>query len=232
MVISTDVANEADDAFAIAYALLSPSLDVRCVVPTHFGHRDTADSLGASSAELSRLLVAMNLEGSVNVQNGSPHALPDYETPVVSDGARAIVREAMLEDRLPLFVLVLGPLTDVASALLIEPAIAERDITVIWIGGPSNPPDPEPLYWPEFNLSNDLLAANVVFESPIELWQIPIARLCVVRGIERRAARSSGTPRSVGGVPRRPVLPVGRTSRVGLGAEASVRLCSRCARHP
>ena len=174
VIISTDVANEADDAFAVAYALLSPSLDVRCVVPTHFGHREVRDSLAASRQELDRLLTAMGATDEVRVCDGSAHALPDYQTPVESDGAQAIIEEAGRDDRKPLFLLVLGPLTDVASAYLMEPGIAEQDITVVWIGGPSNPPDPEPLYWPEFNLSNDLLAANVVFESQLRLWQIPM----------------------------------------------------------
>ena len=174
VVISTDVANEADDAFAVAYALLSPSLDVRCVVPTHFGQRGVADSLGASRVELARLLAAMDRTDSVVVRDGSPRAMSDPLTPVDSPGARAIVSEALSDDPQPLFVLCLGSLTDMASALLLEPAIAEEDVTVVWIGGPSNPPDPVPLYWPEFNLSNDLVAANVVFGSEAQLWQIPM----------------------------------------------------------
>lgn len=174
VVISTDVANEADDAFAVAYALLSPSLEVRCVVPTHFGQRGVADSLAASRDELARLLAAMDRTGAVVVRDGSPRAMSDPLTPVDSPGARSIVAEALSDDPLPLFVLCLGSLTDMASALLLEPAIAERDVTVVWIGGPSNPPDPVPLYWPEFNLSNDLVAANVVFGSEVQLWQIPM----------------------------------------------------------
>lgn len=174
VVISTDVANEADDAFAVAYALLSPSLDVRCVVPTHFGQRGVEDSLSASRDELARLLAAMDRTDSVVVRDGSPRAMSDPPKPVDSPGARAIVAEALRDDPLPLFVLCLGSLTDMASALLLEPALAEADLTVVWIGGPSNPPDPVPLYWPEFNLSNDLVAANVVFGSDVHLWQIPM----------------------------------------------------------
>jgi len=67
---------------------------------------------------------------------------------------------------------VLGPLTDVASALLTDPGLAQRDVTVVWIGGP--PYDAEAVYWPEYNLSNDIAAANVVFGSGIRVWQIPM----------------------------------------------------------
>ena len=60
-----------------------------------------------------------------------------------------------------------GPLTDIASAYLMEPRIAKR-LTVIWIGGGLYPDGGE-----EFNLGNDIHAANVVFESDMEVWQVP-----------------------------------------------------------
>jgi hypothetical protein len=49
-----------------------------------------------------------------------------------------------------------------------EPAIATRNVRVIWIGGGE-----WPLGGNEFNLSNDIHAANVVFRSNVEVWQIP-----------------------------------------------------------
>jgi purine nucleosidase len=74
----------------------------------------------------------------------------------------------MRDDAGPLFVAVYGPLTDMASALLLESRIAERDVTVIWIGGGAYPAGGY-----EYNLSNDIAAANVVFGSPVALWQVP-----------------------------------------------------------
>lgn len=61
------------------------------------------------------------------------NAIPDMQTPVDSEGAQLIIREAMKNDPRPLYSTFLGPLTDMASALLIEPRIADR-CTVIWIG--------------------------------------------------------------------------------------------------
>ena len=37
VIIDTDAKNEADDQYAIVHALLSPTLDVRGLVPAHFG---------------------------------------------------------------------------------------------------------------------------------------------------------------------------------------------------
>ena len=175
VIVNTDAKNEADDQFAIVHALLSPSLDVRGVIPAHFGQRPgrSERSMLDSRDEVDLLLDLMGLAGTVRVANGAPYALPDQLTPVPSPGADLIIEEALRADAGPLFVAFLGPLTDMASALLMEPRIAERDVTVVWIGGPPYGEAP-PAYWPEFNLSNDVTAANVVFASSLPVWQVPM----------------------------------------------------------
>ena len=67
-------------------------------------------------------------------------------------------------------------LTQLASAYLIEPRIAER-LTAVWIGGPGvsghRRRRPAALV-AEYNLNIDITAAQVVFnDSPIGLWQVP-----------------------------------------------------------
>lgn len=173
VLIDTDAKNEADDQFAIVHALLSPSLEVRGLIPAHFGHRRTGNSLQESRAEVDLILGLLNLTGKVRVENGAHGALLDPHRPIESAGARLIIEEALKDNAGPLFVSFLGPLTDMASALLLEPRIAERELTVIWIGGP--PYVGGAAYWPEFNLSNDVIAANVVFASSLELWQVPMS---------------------------------------------------------
>jgi inosine-uridine nucleoside N-ribohydrolase len=56
VIIDTDAKNEADDQFAIVHALLSPTLDVRGIVPAHFGTRRTQQSMLESRAEVDLLL--------------------------------------------------------------------------------------------------------------------------------------------------------------------------------
>ncbi|PPH05738.1 nucleoside hydrolase [Rathayibacter sp. AY1F6] len=162
LIVSTDAANEADDQFAIVQALLTETLDVRGLVAAHFGR---PGSMPESRAEIDRIV---ELAGStVTVVDGAESALPAE----ASDGARLIVAEALRDDG-RLWIAVLGPLTDVAAALLLEPSIASRDVVVVWVGGP--PYDEIPAYSPEFNLINDVGAANLVLESGIALWQIPM----------------------------------------------------------
>lgn len=172
IIVNTDAKNEADDQFAIVHALLSPTLDVVGIVPAHFGTRRTTRSQAESREEVDLLLQLTGLTDTIEVADGAPAAIPDEHTAVDSPGARLIIREAAKPGAL--FVIFLGPLTDMASALLLEPGLVENpDLTVVWVGG--GPYDGVHLGEPfgEFNLSNDVAAANVVLQSGLTVWQIP-----------------------------------------------------------
>jgi inosine-uridine nucleoside N-ribohydrolase len=172
LIIDTDAKNEADDQFAIVHALLSPSLDIAGIVPAHFGDARSRHSMQDSRDEVELLLRLLDRDDIV-VANGAEHAVPDALTPVDSDGARLIISEAHKPG--PLFVIFLGPLTDMASALLLDPSIADNpDLTVVWIGGTPYDEVTGGERRGEFNLSNDVAAANVVFQSRLRVWQIPM----------------------------------------------------------
>ena len=85
-----------------------------------------------------------------------------------SEGADFIIQQAMKKDDRPLYVALLGCLTDLAIAYLKEPQIADKVIAV-WIGGGDYPNGGG-----EFNLMQDVIAARVLFDSPMEIWQIPM----------------------------------------------------------
>lgn len=166
VITNTDVKNEADDQFAIVQALLSPKFDHVGMIAAHFGSKRSSTSMEDSYQELRYLFDLMKVNPSI-LYRGASEALPDENTPVTSPGAELIIKEALREDSRPLFITFLGPLTDLASALLLEPKIQGR-FTAVWIGGGAYPDGGS-----EYNLSNDIHAANVVFKSTIDLWQIP-----------------------------------------------------------
>lgn len=165
VIIDTDAKNEADDQYAIVHALLSPKLDNIGFIAAHYGIEK--DSVDRSYAELEKIFDLMQLNKDGMLYHGAQSVLQNEYTPENSEGAQLIINEALKDDVRPLFVLFLGSLTDLASAYLLEPRIAKR-ITAIWIGG-----GPYPCGGNEYNLWNDIKAADVVFSSPIELWQIP-----------------------------------------------------------
>ena len=168
VILNTDVKNEVDDQFAIVHAILSQSFNLRGIIPAHFGTEKSLHSQRDSYYETMLLLNKMDLPKKINVLNGAEHALTDKFSPIDSEGSQLIIEESMKDDERPLYIAFLGPLTDMASAILLKPEICERNIKVIWIGGRD---------WPcggwEYNLNNDIIAANIVFQSSVELWQIP-----------------------------------------------------------
>lgn len=168
VIVDTDARNECDDQFAIVHALLTPSFEIPSVIAAHFGTHRGDDSMHESRNEIDRLIDLMGRTGTIQVDDGGGHAMIDRTTPVASAGAETIVREAMLDDPRPLHVAIYGPLTDMAAALVLEPRIADRSVRVVWIGG-----GPYPDGGPEFNLSNDVIAADVVFASGLGVWQLP-----------------------------------------------------------
>ena len=173
VIINTDAKNEADDQFAIVHALLSSSLEVRGLIAAHFGTSRSDRSVQESREEIDLLLELLGLEQQVTVANGAPTGIPDQQTPRDSEGARLIIAESKLAGpEAPLFVAFLGPLTDMASAILLDPSLVDREVVVIWIGGVGYG-GVETYPGVEFNLRNDIDAANVVYDSGITVWQVP-----------------------------------------------------------
>lgn len=171
MVIDTDTYNEIDDQFALVYALLSPeklSVEALYAAP-FFNHRASSpgDGMEKSYEEILRLLQRLERPTENLAYRGSDGFLADYEHPYENDAVHDLVDRAMSSSE-PLYVVAIGALTNIASAILIEPKIIEK-IIVVWLGGNA-------LHWPhtkEFNLSGDVLAARLVLDCGVPLILIP-----------------------------------------------------------
>lgn len=165
VIADTDCNCECDDQFCIAHMLMTPRFDMRGIIAEHYAEPDSEQK---SYEEIKRVMSLMDVEDSgIKVLHGAREAMVDIHTPVDSEGARFIVEEAMKDDPRPLFICGQAACTNIASAYLMEPRIA-RKVVVIWIGGR---PYPEGGF--EFNQNNDLNAARVLFQSDLELWQVP-----------------------------------------------------------
>ena len=181
VISDNDYAGDPDGLFQLAHHLLSPSVEMRAVIGSHLAVGDPFDPSGTSAANgaisAQRIVDLLGLGDDLSVIAGSELPLTSTAEPIHSAAAELIVAEAMRTDTsLPLFVVLGAGLTELASAYLIEPAIADK-LTAVWIGGPEDtelgavpPPGAMPI---EYNLNIDLLAGQVVFDSPIPLWQVP-----------------------------------------------------------
>lgn len=185
VVIDSDTYNEVDDQFAIAYALLSPErMDVEAVYAAPYSSTffaeiletdhvdipmtsDLQEGLELSYQEIHKIYEKLNMPSEGKVFRGSNSYLKDSHTPVESEAARDLVKRAMESDEL-LYVVAIGEITNIASAILMEPEIIKK-IVVVWLGG-------HPLYWPqafEFNLGQDVLASQLIFDSGVPLYLVP-----------------------------------------------------------
>jgi len=174
MVLDTDAFNEVDDQFALAYALRSTGrLRVEAVYAAPFlNHRSCGpgDGMEKSYEEILRLLGRMGIEPSGLACRGSTSFLTDGEHPVRSPAALDLAERAMAtpSDGDPLYVVAIGAITNVASAILLAPEIIDR-IVVVWLGG-------HPVHFPhtsEFNLKQDLAASRLVLDCGVPLVRVP-----------------------------------------------------------
>ena len=173
IVMDTDTYNEVDDQFALYYALLSPEkMTVQAVyaAPFHnFRSEGPEDGMEKSYDELVRLITKMNIKPEGFAFKGSRTYLPAPGVPVDSPAAQDLIARAMARpDDDPLYVLELGCITTVASALLMEPRLVEK-IVVVFLGGNTYSWDSAK----EFNLGQDIPAAQVIFDSGVPLIQLP-----------------------------------------------------------
>jgi len=173
MVLDTDTYNEVDDQFALAYAYLSKEkIDLEAVYAAPFSNNNSngpADGMEKSYQEILRLLKMLGKSPEGFAFRGSDQYLQDVSQPQKSDAVLDLVKKALASSPdNPLYVVTIGCITNIASALLIEPKII-KNIVVVWLGGNG-------LNWPnqkEFNLKQDVLAAQVVLNSGVPFVIMP-----------------------------------------------------------
>lgn len=171
VVLDTDTYNEIDDQFALAYMLRSKEkFNLKAVYAApFFNDRSTSpkDGMEKSYAEIDKI---MRLTGeSVVSFRGSDAFLTDEKTPVVSDAVKDLIersKEYSSED--PLYVVAIGAITNIASALILDGTLKNR-IYVVWLGGHAH----DYKDTAEFNMKQDVAAARVVMSSGVPFVQLP-----------------------------------------------------------
>ena len=177
IILDTDTYNEIDDQFAIAYLLKNreriaiKGFTVAPFAPIHNKRVDSvAEGVEASKKEIETVLTL----GGANdllplVKCGATAFMQNEQTPVESEAAEFIIRTSMgYTAENPLFVVAIGAITNVASALLMDADLKNR-IAVIWLGGSAYG------WWRnrEFNMYQDIAAARVVMGSEVPFAQLP-----------------------------------------------------------
>jgi len=181
VIVDNDFSGDPYGLFQLAHHLASPSVVIPFVIGSHIHTGDFLDSSTRqaenAAAKVRELYAAMRLERAPPVVPGRDAGLARQAPPAPTEAARRIIAEALRTDtRLPLYYAAGAGLTDLATALMLEPRIARR-MTLVWIGGmehadllPGVPHRPDL----EYNLTIDLPAAQWIFnETDVEIWQVP-----------------------------------------------------------
>lgn len=174
VVLDTDTFNEVDDQFALVYALMSKdAIKVEAVHAAPFFNakaKSPKDGMEKSYNEIIRLMKLMGEKRDGIVFKGAEHYMHSKDSPCECPAVDNLIKLARTADKEhPIYVLAIGAPTNVSSAIIKEPSI-KKHIKVVWLGGNSR-------HWPvgrEFNLMQDIIASKILFDSKVNLVQIPV----------------------------------------------------------
>lgn len=191
VVLVTDCGVDIDDQWAIAHAVLTPMIDVRAILTTH------APGMGEQSAQITaqcvRTVLAKFPPTRVRppIITGASTALVDEKTPTASFAVAALraLAKTYTPER-PLHVVLIAPATDVASALLLEPAIAPRMVVHAMAFDTAQNENAE------LNARNDVAAWQALYAShvPISIGGGDTSKRSLMMTREEALATLGGTP--------------------------------------
>ena len=175
IILDTDIGDSIDDALALAFALHSPELDVRAVTTVIddvesktrlawkmlglYNRRDIALAMGASDPLLDSTLSAPSKEFEVLTRND---AIPDAARKRAAD----LIIDTVLQSRGKITIVAIGPMTNIALAIKLDPRIKNNIERIVMMGGAYLRSETE------YNVKRDRTAAEIVFQSGIPITAI------------------------------------------------------------
>lgn len=202
IVLDTDIGDDIDDALALALALNSPEIDLRGIT-TVFGDTQKRAQLAQHILHnfgREDIPIAVGV-GKPLQQRHPPSGVAqaeilgdcrfDRERFSTFSGPELLVQQA-LEHSGKLTLVCIGPLTNVALALLIEPKIGMAIRSIVMMGGSSGLP------LPEWNVRSDVKAAQLVLRSeiPITMIGLNVTMRCQLRKQDTEQLHNSTTPQA------------------------------------
>ena len=175
VILDTDAYNEIDDQFAISYMIrYTDKFNIKAICAAPFLNSKAAspaEGMEKSYNEILKLLALAKREDLNSiVYKGSETYLPNETTPVESPSADIMAKLAEeYSPENPLYIVAIGAITNVASAILKNPNIKENCV-IVWLGGHATH---IPRAASEFNMTQDIAGARVLFGCGVPLVQLP-----------------------------------------------------------
>ncbi len=131
---------------------------------------DAAEGMERSYQEILRVYDLMGEDSTGMVFRGSPGYMASPTEPCESEAVDRLIELAMAPGDDPLYVMAIGAVTNVASAIVKEPRIMDH-IVVLWTAGfPTWSPQ---LNTDSLNLVQDVAASRILFDSGVPLVYFP-----------------------------------------------------------
>ncbi|MBE6687442.1 MAG: nucleoside hydrolase [Ruminococcaceae bacterium] len=175
IVLDTDTYNEIDDQYAIAYMVKrTEKFNVKGIYAAPFYNGNSISPEDGMEKSYDEILKVLDLLERPDLKEvvfkGSRGYLTNEKEPLATPAAEHL---AALADNYspehPLYVALIGAFTNVASAILLNPNMKENCVFLV-LGGHADYL-PTPVY--EFNMSQDIAAARVIFNSKVPIIQFP-----------------------------------------------------------
>ncbi len=173
VLLDCDTANEIDDLYAIVRVLVEPKFEVVGLTSSQWHTQPNApkNTVGKSQALNEKILELMD-RTDIPHPMGANEAMESPTSPQDSSAARLIIKKAHeTQNGEKLTVITTGGVTNVASAILIDPSIRQK-IRCYTMGLKY-----EDGKWGmnEFNAQNDLNAINCLFDAEGLEWHVMTA---------------------------------------------------------
>lgn len=184
VILDTDTYNEIDDQYALAYCYFADSIDLLSVNAAPFYNDNSSgfeDGMLKSYDEINRVLGLCDKSFKTPVFKGSATTVKLSGDAVESPAAQNIIDTVKASDE-PVYVLAIGAVTNVASALMTDPSVKDN-MCVIWLGANQiggkissyktleDYRRDNNLY--EFNLEQDYAAGQILLNSGVPLLLCP-----------------------------------------------------------
>lgn len=198
-----------DDAIALMLALKSPELIVKAItvvagnVPlalTQRNARQICELLGRSDVPIyagcprplvRSLITAEDIHGKTGLEGAT---LPEPSLPLQACHAVSFLIDTLRSATEPITLATLGPLTNIAAAIVQAPDILQNIERIVMMGGGITCGNITPVA--EFNIYVDPHAAHVVFEAefPITLLSLDVTHQVLTTPARLDAIREIGNP--------------------------------------
>ena len=171
--LDADTANEIDDLYAISRALIEPSWEITTLSAAHWQTSLWAEPQSMELSHRINNVLVGHLGLPIKTRRGAPARMYDwgYQARHSAAAYEIINQVKELPEGEKLTVVSLGALTNIASAVYIEPSIASKIVSYSY--GTGYDPDQDLITITDFNCMMDMQALFYMFNSDVEMHIMP-----------------------------------------------------------